>query len=108
MNFLNVFKMVANFLILGKARNQNFHYNKVAFYVVIKSSYKVSKMHFGRAPFIHFRIVKMKAVAQTYCYWHNIDSNIEQFVKTCAACATSKIEPLKMNSHPWEWPNRPW
>ena len=50
----------------------------------------------------------MKALARSYCYWHNIDSDIEQFVKNCAACAANTTIQLKMNCHRWEWRNGSW
>ncbi|KAI5738705.1 hypothetical protein M8J77_010155 [Diaphorina citri] len=56
----------------------------------------------------HLGIVKMKALARCFCYWKNIDTHIEQFIKSCRACCMKQNEPPKETSHPWEMSSQPW
>jgi len=50
----------------------------------------------------------MKALARSYVYWPNIDSDIESFVKTCHSCAESAKAPVKTLLHSWPEETRPW
>ena len=50
----------------------------------------------------------MKALSRSYWYWCNVDSDIKHFTRNCAVSTTNKNEPLKINSRPWEWPNKSW
>ena len=56
----------------------------------------------------HPGIYRMKALACSYVWWPNIDTDIEGKVKTChdctRVCNTSPTAPLQ----PWSWPTRPW
>ncbi|GFX29953.1 uncharacterized protein K02A2.6 [Trichonephila clavipes] len=63
----------------------------------------LEELHVG-----HPGIVKLKAIARSYCYWQGIDSSIANFVRNCSACIATRNEPAKINRHPWEWPNGPW
>lgn len=36
----------------------------------------------------HVKTSKMKSLSQRYCYWKNIDRDIQSFVKSCDACAS--------------------
>lgn len=63
----------------------------------------LEELHVG-----HPGIVKMKALARSYCYWQGIDSSITNFVQNCSACLETRNEPAKTDRHPWEWPNGPW
>ncbi|GFV97975.1 uncharacterized protein K02A2.6 [Trichonephila clavipes] len=63
----------------------------------------LEELHFG-----HPGIVKMKAIARSYCYWQGIDASITNFVQNCSACIATRNEPARINRHPWEWPNGPW
>lgn len=56
----------------------------------------------------HIGIVKMKALARSYCYWIGIDFDIETVVKECRDCARVANEPTKIPVHPWEAPTMPW
>ncbi|GFY08150.1 hypothetical protein TNCV_1355631 [Trichonephila clavipes] len=40
----------------------------------------LEKLHVG-----HPGIVKMKAIARSYCYWQGIDASIVNFVQNCSA-----------------------
>ncbi|GFW98729.1 uncharacterized protein K02A2.6 [Trichonephila clavipes] len=63
----------------------------------------LEELHVG-----HPGIVKMKAIARSYCYWQGIDASIANFVQNCSACIAARNEPARINRHPWEWPNGPW
>ncbi|GFS82866.1 uncharacterized protein K02A2.6 [Trichonephila clavipes] len=63
----------------------------------------LEELHVG-----HPGIVKMKAIAKSYCYWQGIDASIANFVQNCSACIATRNEPARINRHPWEWPNGPW
>ncbi|XP_055938181.1 uncharacterized protein K02A2.6-like [Argiope bruennichi] len=63
----------------------------------------LEELHVG-----HPGIVKMKALARSYCYWQGIDASIANFVQNCSACIATRNEPARINRHPWEWPNGPW
>ncbi|GFW04090.1 uncharacterized protein K02A2.6 [Trichonephila clavipes] len=63
----------------------------------------LEELHVG-----HPGIVKMKAIARSYCYWQGIDASIANFVQNCSACIATRNEPARINRHPWEWPNGPW
>ncbi|KFD63894.1 hypothetical protein M514_23885 [Trichuris suis] len=56
----------------------------------------------------HPGIVRMKALAHSYVWWPNIDSDIEHFVANCAACQTHQHMSPKGPVHPWEVPRNPW
>ncbi|XP_023222220.1 uncharacterized protein K02A2.6-like [Centruroides sculpturatus] len=56
----------------------------------------------------HIGIVRMKALARNYCYWRNIDSDIENTVKSCKECCDIKKNPTKAPIHKWETPTRNW
>ncbi|BES87325.1 Hypothetical Protein NTJ_00130 [Nesidiocoris tenuis] len=60
----------------------------------------LSELHFT-----HVKTSKMKNLARRYCYWKNIDSDIELFVKSCQPCASTANTPAKTSIHPWEEPS---
>ncbi|XP_054706700.1 uncharacterized protein K02A2.6-like [Uloborus diversus] len=62
----------------------------------------LEELHVG-----HPGIVKMKALARSYCYWQGIDSSITSFVQNSAACVSTRNDPSRIKRHPWEWPNGP-
>ncbi|XP_011171782.2 uncharacterized protein K02A2.6-like [Solenopsis invicta] len=49
-------------------------------------------------------ISKMKNLARRYCYWRNIDKEIEELVRSCPECAKIQNEPKKVSLHHWEDP----
>ncbi len=55
----------------------------------------------------HFGICKMKELAQQYCYWRNIDADIEERVKNCTSCQNKLANPKQVH-HFWEYTSRPW
>jgi hypothetical protein len=44
----------------------------------------------------------MKALARSYCWWPNINNDIERIVKNCAECQKYKPELKKVQTHIWE------
>ena len=56
----------------------------------------------------HFGMQRMKQLARTVVYWHNIDSDIEQLARTCTACAEHQNKPAKPANHPWMMPEKRW
>ncbi|XP_012826093.1 uncharacterized protein K02A2.6-like [Xenopus tropicalis] len=56
----------------------------------------------------HPGVVKMKALARSYIWWPNIDSQIEEKSKTCMSCQQNQKSPALSPLHPWAWPESPW
>lgn len=56
----------------------------------------------------HVGITKMKQLARRYCYWKNIDKDIEHLVKSCPECASVKHQPNKAPLHHWDPPENNW
>jgi len=52
----------------------------------------------------HMGITKMKQLARRYCYWPNIDKDIEVIVKSCQSCSDNQKNPAKQPLHTWEEP----
>lgn len=46
----------------------------------------------------------MKQLARRYCWWKNIDKDIENLVKACQPCALVKKNPQKVPIHAWDEP----
>ncbi len=51
---------------------------------------------------------RMKALARSYLWWPQMDSEIETRVKTCEVCQESRALPSPAPLHPWQWPQEPW
>ena len=45
----------------------------------------------------------MKALAQSYVWWPNMDS-----VSSCSTCQSMRSNPSPVKIHPWTFPGRPW
>ena len=56
----------------------------------------------------HPGIVRMKAIARSHVWWPQIDSDIEDMVKSCPSCLSVKQSPSSAPLHPWTWPSKPW
>ena len=56
----------------------------------------------------HPGIYRMKALARSYVWWPNIDTDIEGKVKTCHDCTRVCNTPPTAPLQPWSWPTRPW
>jgi Integrase zinc binding domain len=89
-----------NSLIAGNSTSDyNLHYSvhdgclMYGIRVVIPTSLRASvldELHIG-----HMGISKMKSLARSYCYWRNIDADIEQMVKACRSCCTTQNNARK-------------
>jgi archaellum component FlaC len=55
----------------------------------------------------HLGEMKMKALARNFCWWKNMDKDIEEMVTKCRQCIEKKNNPRKI-VHPWETPSNPW
>ena len=56
----------------------------------------------------HLGINKMKSLSRNYIYWANLDKDIEELCKSCAACRIVRDAPPHAPLHPWEFPLYPW
>ena len=56
----------------------------------------------------HQGICKMKALARNFVWWPRIDVDLEARVKQCNQCQLSRLSPLIVPMHPWDWPEHPW
>lgn len=56
----------------------------------------------------HPGIVRMKALARSYVYWPNMDTEIAQFVSRCSRCAAAAKAPTKTTLSAWPKTNEPW
>lgn len=46
----------------------------------------------------------MKALARSYFWWPNLDSNIEELTKNCNICNQFRNVTQKSVLKPWPWP----
>ena len=53
-------------------------------------------------------MVRMKALACSYFWWSQLDSDIETTSRTCGGCQQTQKNPATAPLHPWEWPAQPW
>ncbi|KAK0144151.1 hypothetical protein N1851_017503 [Merluccius polli] len=51
---------------------------------------------------------KMKALARSYLWWPQLDSEIEHAVQQCDACQSVRKLPAAAPLHCWQWPTRVW
>ena len=56
----------------------------------------------------HPGIARMKSFARSYFWWPGMDRDIEQCVKSCTVCQTSRKDPPVAPLHTWSWPEKPW
>ena len=56
----------------------------------------------------HLGIARMKSLARSYFWWPGMDHDIEQCVKSCTVCQTSRKDPPVAPLHTWSWPEKPW
>ena len=56
----------------------------------------------------HPGISRMKALARSYVWWPNMDSDIELTVSACSTCQSMRSNPSPVQIHPWTFPVRPW
>ena len=50
----------------------------------------------------------MKSIARSYVWWPNIDSDIEDTVRSCQVCQATRASPPEAPVHPWSYPTGPW
>ena len=56
----------------------------------------------------HIGMSRMKAQARSWVWWHQMDSDIENTIRTCYECQLHAKQPAKAPLHPWDWPTEPW
>lgn len=91
---------------LKKGQNKDPNYmlnNEIVFFgsrVVIPE--KLQQTVLQQLHATHMGIVKMKAIAQKYVFWENINRDIESMVQSCKSCADFQKDPKKTQIHHWE------
>ncbi|XP_062715253.1 uncharacterized protein K02A2.6-like [Aedes albopictus] len=55
----------------------------------------------------HFGTSRLKALARGYIWWEKLDKDIEDMVRNCSYCQSTRAEPAKVPTHCWEPPSRP-
>ena len=63
----------------------------------------LSELHVG-----HQGIVKMKGLARSHVWWPGMDKQIENLVRSCQACQSTRNQPPVVPLHPWPWSTSPW
>ncbi|CAM4584726.1 unnamed protein product [Caretta caretta] len=66
-------------------------------------SQMLEQLHSG-----HRGIVRMKEIAQSYFWWPELDSAIEEKARACMSCQGVRNAPQWVPLHPWDWPENPW
>lgn len=56
----------------------------------------------------HPGVNRMKALARSFVWWPQLDSELENLVQSCEECQTFRHLPPVVPLQPWEWPQRPW
>ena len=56
----------------------------------------------------HPGIIRMKSLAQSYCWWSHMDRDIEALVQACQPCQSVKNALSSSPLHPWLWRSKPW
>ena len=56
----------------------------------------------------HPGISRIKALARSYVWWPNMDSDIELTVLSCSTCQSMRSDPSQVQIHLWTFPARPW
>lgn len=51
---------------------------------------------------------RMKGLARGVVWWPGMDREIEEKVKSCHDCQSTRPTPPAAPLHPWEYPSRPW
>ena len=63
----------------------------------------VEELHEG-----HPGVSRMKSLARSFVWWPQTDKEIEERVKSCSSCQSTRHQPPPAPLHPWEWPQCPW
>ena len=56
----------------------------------------------------HPGVSRMKSLARCYIWWPQMDSDIENLVRSCTVCQETRPSPASAPLHPWTWPDKPW
>ena len=56
----------------------------------------------------HPGMVRMKSVARSHVWWPTLNEDIEETVRSCAACLEQRALPETAPLHPWSYPMEPW
>ena len=56
----------------------------------------------------HLGISRMKSLGRMFVWWPGFDRNLEDVVRHCDTCQSSRPTPPVAPLHPWIWPSRPW
>lgn len=56
----------------------------------------------------HLAIVKSESLARMCMWWPGMDKDVEDFIKSCEACASLRQSPPKGSLKNWENPCKPW
>lgn len=56
----------------------------------------------------HSGIVRTKSLARSILWWPKMDEEIEQLIKQCDRCQTTRHTPAKAPLHPWVFTDGPW
>ena len=56
----------------------------------------------------HIGLCRMKSLTRSFVWWTRLDQDVEEVVKTCAACQSIRNKPADVMSHPWIYPDAPW
>ena len=56
----------------------------------------------------HPGINRMKALARSYVYWPQLDTQLEQLSRSCTKCALAAKAPRKAELQSWPIPQSPW
>ncbi|KAF2879124.1 hypothetical protein ILUMI_27046 [Ignelater luminosus] len=108
LNGLKTGKAVANVERFGISQNEFSLQNNIicrGHRVVIPT--KLRKQILQELHASHFGIVRMKALARSYCWWPRIDLDIENFCRNCVHCNKLQNNPVKAPLHPWEPAQKP-
>ena len=63
----------------------------------------VDELHEGQ-----LGILRMKSIAQSFVLWPPMDRDLEDKVKNCNSCQSSRPQPTSALLHPWELPEQPY
>ncbi len=56
----------------------------------------------------HKGLSRMKSVARSYVWWPGMDSHLDQIVKNCESCISTRNSPAKLKDATWPIPAEPW
>lgn len=56
----------------------------------------------------HPGISRMKALGRMFVWWPGLDQEVEEVVRQCTECQSTRAAPPQAPLQPWVWPSRPW